>query len=345
MNIECLNKIYNALGDEISREIFTNRLMLLISNGDFKYLRNIILTNSKIRMFVNELKEKSKSNGLVIFGAGENGKRLFKLLEGIPIRYFVDNNAKKMKSTIGDVSIISYEDFVKKYQGEYIIISSTIYREEIIEQLNKDEFKNIIDYGEIRLTLSNEQYFDLEYLHPAETKEVFVDAGCCDGKSSNNFVRWCNSDSFIYAFEPDARRIEECRNNFEKNSINYKLIDKGLWKEKNTVPFMYANKGECYIGEGNGTETVEVTSLDTELEGKEVTFIKMDIEGAELEALIGAESLIKKNRPKLAISIYHKMEDIIEIPQIILEYYPDYRLYLRHYSIITTETILYAIPT
>lgn len=108
---------------------------------------------------------------------------------------------------------------------------------------------------------------------------------------------------------------------------------------------MYANKGECYIGEGYGAETVEVTSLDTELEGKEVTFIKMDIEGAELEALIGAESLIKKNRPKLAISIYHKMEDIIEIPQIILEYYPDYRLYLRHYSIITTETILYAIPT
>ena len=69
----------------------------------------------------------------------------------------------------------------------------------------------------------------------------------------------------------------------------------------------------------------------------------MDIEGSELEALKGAAETIKKWRPKLAISIYHKYEDIIEIPEYILSIVPDYSFYIRHYSSDIWETVLYAI--
>ena len=69
----------------------------------------------------------------------------------------------------------------------------------------------------------------------------------------------------------------------------------------------------------------------------------MDIEGTEMEALKGAEYIIKKYKPKLAISIYHKPEDIVEIPKYILNINPDYKLYLRHYSDNAGETVLYAI--
>ena len=69
----------------------------------------------------------------------------------------------------------------------------------------------------------------------------------------------------------------------------------------------------------------------------------MDIEGAELEALKGAEETIKRYRPKLAICVYHKPEDIVEIPKYILNINPDYKLYLRHYSDNAGETVLYAI--
>ena len=74
-----------------------------------------------------------------------------------------------------------------------------------------------------------------------------------------------------------------------------------------------------------------------------VAFIKMDIEGSEYNALLGARETIVRNRPILAISIYHRKEDIWVLPSVILEMVPDYKLYFGHYSIAAAETVLYAI--
>ena len=75
----------------------------------------------------------------------------------------------------------------------------------------------------------------------------------------------------------------------------------------------------------------------------EVTYIKLDIEGAELEALKGAKKIIQKYKPRLAVCIYHKKEDLIEIPQYLKELVPEYKFYVRHYSNTTWETVLYAV--
>ena len=69
----------------------------------------------------------------------------------------------------------------------------------------------------------------------------------------------------------------------------------------------------------------------------------MDIEGAELDALKGAVHTIQTYRPKLAISIYHKPEDLVEIPLYLMEIMPDYQFYIRHYTTWLEETVLYAI--
>jgi len=74
-----------------------------------------------------------------------------------------------------------------------------------------------------------------------------------------------------------------------------------------------------------------------------VTYIKMDIEGAELNALKGAANTIKKNKPRLAICVYHKPEDILEIPVFLSELVPSYQFYLRHHSQYYIETVLYAV--
>ena len=88
---------------------------------------------------------------------------------------------------------------------------------------------------------------------------------------------------------------------------------------------------------------MEIVRLD-DIVGEEVTYIKMDIEGMELDALKGAEALITKYKPKLAISIYHKMEDIVEIPNHIRNMNLGYRFYLRHYwNCNGTDTILFAL--
>lgn len=69
----------------------------------------------------------------------------------------------------------------------------------------------------------------------------------------------------------------------------------------------------------------------------------MDIEGSELAALRGAEKTIKKSKPKLAICVYHKPEDLITIPQFISSLVPEYKFFLRHHQYISWDTVLYAI--
>lgn len=111
-------------------------------------------------------------------------------------------------------------------------------------------------------------------------------------------------------------------------------------------------KANCLFKQGRssghlsqkGNIRVKLDALDHILQGKKVTFIKLDIEGAELKALHACRDTIVQHRPKLAICVYHKPEDIIEIPSYIHEIVPEYKLYLRHHSKDHCETVFYAVP-
>lgn len=161
-------------------------------------------------------------------------------------------------------------------------------------------------------------YFDLKELLPFRKQEVFVDA--------------CN--------------IALIRTNLG-NSRDFEIIEKALWSE--TTELSIDAKGNCATSvtennDGNGQQKIGAVALDNILSDREVTFIKMDIEGAEVAALHGAARIISEQKPRLAISIYHRPEDIWEIPGTILCYNPDYKFYLRHYSFSDYDTVLYAIP-
>ena len=93
---------------------------------------------------------------------------------------------------------------------------------------------------------------------------------------------------------------------------------------------------------GSSGKRVEVVRLDDAVDDG-VTYIKMDIEGAELNALAGCQETIRTNRPKLAICVYHRPSDYFEIPRLIHLMRPDYRLYLRQHSPFNIDTVLYAV--
>lgn len=92
-----------------------------------------------------------------------------------------------------------------------------------------------------------------------------------------------------------------------------------------------------------GSMEVQMRKLDTVLKGRKVSFLKMDIEGAELETLKGARMLISEQKPTLAICIYHSDNDMLEILPFLHELVPDYKFYIRHYSYGVFETVLYAV--
>ena len=184
-------------------------------------------------------------------------------------------------------------------------------------------------------------YFAKDLLRLSDC-ETFVDGGAFDGDTVGNFLEITkNKYNKIYAFEPEADSYIALNNKF-KNEYRIKTINLGLWSKYTSLCFN-KNGVSSKITE-NGTEVIHVTSIDEELlkNNKIPTFIKLDIEGAELSALEGAKNTIMKYKPKIAIAIYHKNKDIWEIPLWLKKLVPEYYFFIRHHSFSLDDTVLYA---
>ena len=185
----------------------------------------------------------------------------------------------------------------------------------------------------------NNQYFDYkEYYKPYG---IFIDAGCFDGQTSIKFAKWCNNKySKIYAFEPEKNNFEICKDNL-MNLKNVELINAGLGSYVGTAYFCSDNKSSSYISE-NGQTKIEITTIDETVVYENVSFIKMDIEGAELDALKGASKTIMRDKPLCAISVYHRPGDVFEVARYLKSLVSEYRFKIRHYNMNMAETVLYA---
>lgn len=346
-----IKKIYEAISDELSRKIFCSRLLYSMT-GDLSQL-NWMIEDFRRNAESNEkwiaLKEQilSMKEKPYIFGTGTYGKMLCRKIGGAQAwGGFIDNSPKS--DMCMELPVLKVKDFLDKYSGEKIVLSSKAFLVEMRKQLLESgvDEENIIDGAAWYDATEGGQYFDLPCL-TYEENEVFVDGGSCDGMSSVRFAEQCKGKyGKIYCFEPDDKNIEKLKQNFISRDIeNYEIIDKGLWDESKELSFAANGAANSHIAEGeeNNVVKVKVISLDEMLGGRPASFIKMDIEGAEYKALVGARNTITKYKPKLVICVYHKAEDIWELPGLILEMRPDYKLYFRHYSDNSTETILYAL--
>lgn len=188
------------------------------------------------------------------------------------------------------------------------------------------------------------QYFDL--WNPEEN-EVFVDCGAYIGEEENSFIDWTGGRfEHIYAFEPLHEMAGPIRKKYSGDE-RISVTEAAVWSNTGELSFVTQEelsgsgvKGEL-SREYNGGFTVPAVALDDVISGR-VTFIKMDIEGSELEALKGARRIISGQKPRLAISIYHKPMDFLLIPEYILSLVPEYKMAIRHYGADALETVLYA---
>lgn len=176
---------------------------------------------------------------------------------------------------------------------------------------------------------------------------AYIDCGAFDGDSVQKYLNSCESHGTVYAFEPDANNYKKLVKRF-KDDPSVRCLPYGVWDEDKILHFNNTgDQSACINIQGEGDDSVKCVSIDNIVMGTKVSFIKMDVEGAELRALSGARSVITRDMPVMAISAYHKIDDLITLPQYIRSLAASghsYQLYLRHHGCVATELVLYAIP-
>lgn len=191
---------------------------------------------------------------------------------------------------------------------------------------------------------SDPEYFmpDLMQWHEWE---CLMDGGAYVGDTVEEFMRKMDKgvlDYKVYAWEPDEKNYKVLLQKFG-DTDNVIPICKGMYSINDKLSFTSSGDERSCIS-NNGNIEIEVGTIDEVAQNTKVTFIKMDIEGSELEALKGARHQIVNNTPQIAVCLYHKQEDMWTIPQYIYSLNKSYKFYLRTHSNMPTELVLFCVP-
>ena len=214
--------------------------------------------------------------------------------------------------------------------------------EGIIHYLDTKDLNDLSD-----ICTEDEQYMIPEVRNAIKIPLNIIDAGAYRGeflqKLKNNrinFEKW-------YCFEADQENflylLKQSKHSGLKDGQQI-CIDKGLWSKSGNLYFESGKGTASKIVPYETKNVIDVVSIDDFLGDVSCNYIKMDIEGAELQALRGGIELIRRERPILAISIYHSLDDFWEIPAYLMRELDNYRYYVRHHSLVFCETVLYGIP-
>ncbi len=239
-----------------------------------------------------------------------------------------------------------------------IFIHEMEYRE-LYDQLADDKSRRtLISMLQYRLTediktyhregdFAFKQYFDKKIV-ALNDQEVFVNCGGYRGDVTEMFINSVSDFSRTYFYEPDPKNYAIAVDYF--SSWQKDVLDKIVFrnccigKENGTACFNASEAEDSHIS-ATGSTTIQMVSLDEDIK-EPISFIKMDIEGFERDALEGAKNHIISEHPKLAICVYHKPDDLWDIPNLIKQYDEEYALYLRQYSPYPwwpCETVIYAV--
>jgi FkbM family methyltransferase len=189
------------------------------------------------------------------------------------------------------------------------------------------------------------QYFP-DFIKP-DPNECFVDCGAYDGDSIASFLKW-NSGQFrkVIAFEADPicfKKLRAFASGLKEISGRIECHAAAVASSRGTVRFNATGQAGASISAEGGIE-VKSVALDEVLQVEQPTFIKMDIEGAEMDALRGARATIRRCQPILAVCVYHNQGDLWRLPLLMRELLPEAHLFLRSYCLDGLDTVCYAVP-
>jgi FkbM family methyltransferase len=184
-----------------------------------------------------------------------------------------------------------------------------------------------------------------------EPGDYVIDAGACWGDTALYFAHRSGSDGMVFSYEFSPDNLEILKKNLSLNpdlADRIQIVERAVWDRSDlTLSANGAGPGaRVSTNESTalheGPQTLSIDDLVQRRNLPRVNFIKMDIEGAELPALRGAAETIKRFKPKLAISVYHRLTDFFEVPEFLDSLRCNYEFFLRHYTIHAEETVLFA---
>jgi len=226
------------------------------------------------------------------------------------------------------------------------------------KQIYKDtlEFRKTLDMRYYIFPDSDLQYFPNDTNLKLNINSLsLVDCGAYIGDTVKSAMYYASKNNIkvksIFSFEADQTNINKLNKEIIKQQELFPHTDfivylAGIWSHNTILYFSNDGNSASSICEKDTQNSIKIPvfNLDSTLQGANPNYIKMDIEGAEQEAIKGAKELIKKLTPHLAISVYHKPKDLWEIPLLIDSINPNYDMHLRVYGHLGRETILYCIP-
>lgn len=218
------------------------------------------------------------------------------------------------------------------------------------EYINQLRFRLLADFDAIVSTEYSDSYFPDDLFRTIDN-EQFVDCGAFDGITIRQFLdRHEQFEGRIVAYEPDptnyAALQQYLRTKNPKDADRIKALPWAVGEKRGIVRFNAMGTMGSTMS-ADGCIEVGCVTLDESLKelGVVPSFIKMDIEGAELDALLGGKTTVQSSRPILAICLYHRFDDLWRIPAIVRALSDDYRLYLRAHEIEGWQLVCYAVPS
>lgn len=237
------------------------------------------------------------------------------------------------------------EDFYKNYKDEfnkvYNALNDEISKKSMQAYLNEKIYKT---YKKIQPFYVKGQYLYNELPWRLTKHEVFLDCGAFTGDSAEEFI--CNVKEYerIICCEPDKENYKLlCNNIKDKGWEKVETYCKGLGECKKEKFFVVKNNMMSNVSD-NGNHKIEIDTIDSLFDDKNVSIIKMDIEGEEMNALRGARKVLVNNRPLLMICIYHKRDDIFNVYNFINDNVKGYNFYFRCHQPYPIDAVLYAVP-
>jgi FkbM family methyltransferase len=220
------------------------------------------------------------------------------------------------------------------------------------DEKSKDVFKTFVQW---HYTFQNDfpKVYDPSLYFPNDLKpqidySCFIDVGAYIGDTLSDWISQCSASAKKYfAFEPDTDAFKKL-NLFidtlpQKTRSNIKAFNIALGN-KNGFVNMSGADGAFSVQQSEKGERIACKRIDDLFLDEQPTIIKADVEGFEMDLLLGAEKTIRRCKPVLAVSVYHWYSDIWEIPLWINNLNCDYKIYLRHHREVFTDTVCYAIP-